>query len=107
GRARLSRSDPGPALPPFDELGPTHGADNACVWAHPPWFVERPLLARRAAGMTATDLDVTSAPHASVLTMVRSGNPATGGLRGWAPYDVDTRATAVIDAHTRVESDPS
>jgi para-nitrobenzyl esterase len=107
GRAWLSRWDHTPGLPSFAVLGPTHGADNACLWAHPPRFVERPLLARPAAAMTAADLGVTGALHAAVLGMVTTGAPAVGKLTGWLPYQPPSRCTAVFDAVTRVESDPS
>jgi para-nitrobenzyl esterase len=107
GRAWLSRFDHAPALPPFDSLGPTHGADNACLWAHPPRFVERPLLHRPAAGMGSVDLAVTEALHASLLAVVTGGSPATGVLQEWRPYTPADRCTAVFDAATRVVSDPS
>jgi para-nitrobenzyl esterase len=106
GRAWLSRWDHAPSLPPFDVLGPSHGADNACLWAHPPRFVERPLLARPGAGMTADDLAVTRVLHDAVLGMVRTGSPA-GALPDWAPYEPGSWCTAVLDAGSRVESDPS
>ncbi|WP_448624185.1 carboxylesterase family protein [Geodermatophilus sp. URMC 64] len=107
GRAWLSRFDHTPSLPPFDVLGPSHGADNACLWAHPPRFLERPLLLRPGGPMTAADLAVTEALQASVLAMVTDGNPATGVLADWPPYDADERATALFDAVTRVRFDPS
>jgi para-nitrobenzyl esterase len=106
GRVWLSRFDHAPALPPFDVLGPTHGADNACLWAHPPQFVERPLLSRPAADMTPADLAVTAALQQSVLATVRTGNPADGVLDGWPAHEPATRCTAVFDAPVRVESDP-
>ena len=58
GRAWVSRWDHAPDLPPYDRLGPTHGADDASLWAHPPRFVERPLLAGPAGDMTDADLAV-------------------------------------------------
>ena len=106
GRAWLSRFDHAPSLPPFDRLGPTHGADNACLWAHPPRFVERPLLGRPAAPMGPADLAVTAALHDSVLALVRGGTPAAGVLDGWPPYEPATRCTALFDATTRVVTDP-
>jgi para-nitrobenzyl esterase len=106
GRVWLSRWDHAPSLPPFDVLGPSHGADNACLWAHPPRFVERPLLARPGGEMTAADLAATRVLHDAVLGMVRTGSPA-GALPDWAPYAADGRCTAVFDAGSRVESDPS
>ncbi|MGY1603569.1 carboxylesterase family protein [Geodermatophilus sp. SYSU D00815] len=107
GRAWLSRFDHAPSLPPFDVLGPSHGADNACLWAHPPGSVERPLLRRPGSGMTPADLAVTDALHASVLATVAGGTPATGVLAGWAPYDLADRCTALFDAVTRVRHDPA
>jgi uncharacterized protein YggT (Ycf19 family) len=107
GRAWLSRWDHEPGLAPFDVLGPTHGADNDCLWAHPPRFVERPLLARPGAEMTAADQAVTAALHAAVLGMVRTGEPAVGELAGWRPYEPGAHCTAVFDAVTRVASDPA
>ncbi|WP_138759627.1 carboxylesterase family protein [Modestobacter altitudinis] len=107
GRAWVSRWDHSPGLPPYDRLGPTHGADNACLWAHPPRFVERPLLARPAADMTDADQAVTAVLHDAVLGMVRAGTPATGELVDWVPYEPAARCTAVFDATSRVESDPA
>ena len=106
GRAWVSRWDHAPDLPPYDRLGPTHGADNACLWAHPPRFVERPLLARPAGDMTDADRTVTAALHDAVLGVLRAGSPATGALADWAPYEPTARCTAVFDAVPRVESDP-
>jgi para-nitrobenzyl esterase len=106
GRAWLSRFDHAPGVPPFDVLGPTHGADNACLWAHPPRFVERPLLARPAADMGPADLAVTAALQRAVLGTVTGGTPAGGVLDGWRPYDPGSRCTAVFDATPRVEADP-
>jgi para-nitrobenzyl esterase len=107
GRAWLSRWDHAPGLPPFDVLGPTHGADNACLWAHPPRFVERPLLARPAGDMIDADRAATATLHDAVLGMVRAGTPASGELADWAPYEPTARCTAVFDAVSRVESDPA
>jgi para-nitrobenzyl esterase len=105
GRAWLSRFDHAPALAPYDVLGPTHGADNACLWAHPPRFVERPLLSRPGGPMSEADVAVTEALLGSVLGVVRSGSPAVGPLAGWAPYGA-ARCTAILDARPEVRSDP-
>jgi para-nitrobenzyl esterase len=107
GRAWLSRWDHPPSLPPFDVLGPTHGADNACLWAHPPRFVERPLLGRPGGEMTAADRSVTGTLHAAVLTMVRTGSPVVAGLDSWPPYEPASHCTAVFEATGRVAADPS
>jgi para-nitrobenzyl esterase len=106
GRAWVSRFDHAPSLPPFDTLGPTHGADNACLWAHPPRFVERPLLRRPAGTMSEADLAVTDALLDSVLGMVWSGSPATGALAGWDPYEPGDRCTALFAATPVVVPDP-
>ena len=106
GRAWLSRFDAAPSLPPFDTLGPTHGADNACLWAHPPRFVERPLLHRPGGPMSEADLAVTRVLLDSVLSMVRDGNPAAGALAGWQPYEPRERCTAVFAATPVVRPDP-
>ena len=106
GRAWVSRFDHAPALPPYDSLGPTHGADNACLWAAPPRFVERPLLARPGGPMSPADLAVTAALQASVLAVVGGGTPATGDLSGWKPYTPGDRCTALFDATSAVRSDP-
>jgi para-nitrobenzyl esterase len=106
GRAWVSRFDAAPSLPPFDTLGPTHGADNACLWAHPPYFVERPLLGRPGGPMSQDDVTVASALLDSVLSVVRDGTPATGVLAGWQPYDPGERCTAVFCAKPLVRSDP-
>lgn len=63
GPTWTARFDHAPAVPPFDALGPTHGADNACLWTHPPRFVERPLLGRPGAAMSAADRAVTEELH--------------------------------------------
>jgi para-nitrobenzyl esterase len=104
GRAWVSRFDHAPGLAPYDTLGPTHGADNACLWAAPPRFVERPLLTRPGGPMSADDLAVTEILQGSVLALVGRGAPA---LAGWEPYDTDTRCTAMLDATTRVVADPA
>jgi para-nitrobenzyl esterase len=107
GRAWVSRFDHAPALAPFDVLGPTHGADNACLWAHPPRFVERPLLGRPGAAMSEEDLTVTAALLDSVLAVVRGGTPPTGTLGGWEPYEPAGRCTAVFDAAPYLLPDPA
>jgi para-nitrobenzyl esterase len=107
GRVWLSRWDHSPSLPPYDVLGPTHGADNACLWARPPRFLERPLLGRPGAEMTPADQEVTRALQDAVLGMVGTGSPAAGELGDWAPYEPGSRCTAVFDAVPRVVSDPA
>ncbi len=107
GRVWLSRFDHTPGLPSFAGLGPSHGADNACLWARPPRFVARPLLDRPAADMGPDDLRVTAALQRSVLAMVRTGSPAAGELGDWPTYEPGRRCTAVFAAATRVVADPA
>jgi para-nitrobenzyl esterase len=104
GRAWVSRFDHAPTLPPYDTLGPTHGADNACLWAAPPRFVERPLLARPGGPMSPADLAVTATLQGAVLAVIRTGTPA---MAGWEPYEPGSRCTAIFDAASRVVSDPA
>jgi para-nitrobenzyl esterase len=100
----VSRFDHAPTLPPYDTLGPTHGADNACLWAAPPRFVERPLLARPGGPMSPADLAVTATLQGAVLAVIRTGTPA---MAGWEPYEPGSRCTAILDARTRIVSDPA
>lgn len=79
GTVWTSRFDHTPALAPFDRLGPTHGADNACLWAHPPRFPERALLGRAGAPMSDADRAVTAALHDALQRIVH-GRPLP-----WAP----------------------
>ena len=82
GPTWTGRFDHAPAVPPFDALGPTHGADNACLWAHPPRFVERPLLGRSAAAMSGADRAVTEELHDALARFVHDGElPWTPGAR--------------------------
>jgi para-nitrobenzyl esterase len=56
--------------------------------------------------MSPVDQAVTSALQGAVLSMVRTGSPATGPLGNWLPYDPAERCTAVFHAGTRVVRDP-
>jgi para-nitrobenzyl esterase len=75
GAVWLSRFDHRPALEPFLSQGPTHGADNACLWAHLPDFIDRPILKRKGGPMTSADIDVAARFQANVLRFVRTGMP--------------------------------
>ncbi|MET3990901.1 carboxylesterase family protein [Bradyrhizobium barranii] len=75
GAVWLSRFDHRPALEPFLSQGPTHGADNACLWAHLPDFIDRPILRRKGGPMTPADIDVAARFQASVLRFVTTGMP--------------------------------
>lgn len=104
GRAWLSRFDHRPALAPFTTLGATHGADNACLWAHIPAFVERPVLGRAGGPMTLADIEVTARLQASVLDFAAVGEPGKGA--GWTVFDGLTRRTAIFDTPFRVVGYP-
>ncbi|MBR0954705.1 carboxylesterase/lipase family protein [Bradyrhizobium canariense] len=75
GAVWLSRFDHRPALEPFLSQGPTHGADNACLWAHLPNFIDRPILKRMGGPMTPEDIDVAARFQANVLRFVTAGVP--------------------------------
>ncbi|MGJ4944784.1 carboxylesterase/lipase family protein [Bradyrhizobium sp. HKCCYLS1011] len=75
GRVWLSRFDHRPALAPFLSQGPTHGADNACLWAHLPDFVDRPVLQRPGGPMTLADIEVAARLQACVLRFAEQGRP--------------------------------
>ncbi|MBR0819481.1 carboxylesterase/lipase family protein [Bradyrhizobium liaoningense] len=75
GAVWLSRFDHRPALEPFLSQGPTHGADNACLWAHLPGFIDRPILKRKGGPMTPADIDVAARFQASLLRFVTTGVP--------------------------------
>jgi para-nitrobenzyl esterase len=75
GAVWLSRFDHRPALEPFLSQGPTHGADNACLWAHLPDFVDRPILKRKGGPMTLDDVEVAARFQADVLRFVTTGVP--------------------------------
>jgi para-nitrobenzyl esterase len=75
GAVWLSRFDHRPALEPFLSQGPTHGADNACLWAHLPDFVDRPILRRKGGPMTPDDVEVAARFQADVLRFVTTGVP--------------------------------
>jgi para-nitrobenzyl esterase len=100
GRVWLSRFDHRPQLEPFLSQGPTHGADNACLWAHLPEFVERPVLGRAGGPMTPDDIDVASRLQASVLRFAAEGRPADDST--WAPFEPTTSRLAIFDRPFRV-----
>jgi para-nitrobenzyl esterase len=44
--------------------------------------------------------------HTAWATFARTGTPAAPGLPQWPAYDVDRRATMILDVRPRVEDDP-
>jgi para-nitrobenzyl esterase len=95
GAVWLSRFDHRPDLAPFASQGPTHGADNACLWAHLPRFVARPILKRKGGAMTLTDIEVAARLQASVLRFVTSGAPDTTEI--WPQFLLGAERCAILD----------
>jgi para-nitrobenzyl esterase len=95
GAVWLSRFDHRPDLAPFAAQGPTHGADNACLWAHLPHFVDRPILKRKGGAMRLADIEVAARLQASVLRFVTSGTPELAGV--WPRFVLDKEYCAIFD----------
>ncbi|OAF02548.1 carboxylesterase [Bradyrhizobium centrolobii] len=95
GAVWLSRFDHRPALEPFLSQGPTHGADNACLWAHLPGFIDRPILRRKGGPMTPTDVEVAARFQASVLRFVATGVPDVADV--WPQFRLDAEPLAIFD----------
>ena len=102
GGAWLSRFDHAPQLEPFRSQGPTHGADNACLWAHLPAFVERPILKRAGGPMTLADIEVAARLQACVLRFARNGQP-DDPMR-WPAFTRERRQLAIFDSAFRISS---
>ncbi len=100
GAVWLSRFDHRPALEPFLSQGPTHGADNACLWAHVPHFVDRPILRRKGGAMTLTDIEVTARLQASVLRFIIDGVPDEVKL--WPKFEPASERIAIFDRPFRI-----
>jgi len=94
GAAWLSRFDHRPALEPFLSQGPTHGADNACLWAHLPDFIDRPILKRRGGPMTPADIDVAARFQTSLLRFVTSGQPDVA--EAWPRFEPANEPLAIF-----------
>lgn len=103
GRVWLSRFDHRPALQPFLSQGPTHGADNACVWASPPTFAYRPVLGRNGGPMTLTDIEVAARLQSCLLRFVTSGAPDT--VEFWPAFATADPSLAIVDRHFRILRD--
>jgi para-nitrobenzyl esterase len=102
GRVWLSRFDHAPQLAPFRSQGPTHGADNACLWARPPAFLDRPVLKRAGGPMTLADIEVAARLQACVLRFAREGRPDDAAR--WPAFTNEHRELAVFDSPFRVSS---
>ncbi|UGX95635.1 carboxylesterase family protein [Bradyrhizobium barranii subsp. barranii] len=94
GAVWLSRFDHRPALEPFLSQGPTHGADNACLWAHLPDFIDRPILRRKGGPMTPADIDVAARFQASVLRFVTTGMPDVA--QAWPQFELGHEPLAIF-----------
>jgi para-nitrobenzyl esterase len=95
GAAWLNRLDHRPALEPFLSQGPTHGADNACVWAHVPGFIDRPILRRKGGPMTPEDIEVTAHLQACMLRFVANGAPDAASA--WPRFERGSEPIAIFD----------
>jgi para-nitrobenzyl esterase len=94
GAVWLSRFDHRPALEPFLSQGPTHGADNACLWAHLPDFIDRPILKRKGGPMTPADIDVAARFQSSLLRFVRTGMPDV--TEAWPRFELASEPLAIF-----------
>jgi len=94
GAVWLSRFDHRPALEPFLSQGPTHGADNACLWAHLPEFIDRPILKRKGGPMTPADIDVAARFQTSLLRFVTSGAPDVA--EAWPRFEPGKEPLAIF-----------
>ena len=94
GAVWLSRFDHRPALEPFLSQGPTHGADNACLWAHLPDFIDRPILKRKGGPMTPADIDVAARFQTSLLRFVTSGAPDVA--EAWPRFELPKEPLAIF-----------
>ncbi|RXT35519.1 carboxylesterase family protein [Bradyrhizobium betae] len=94
GAVWLSRFDHRPALEPFLSQGPTHGADNACLWAHLPKFIDRPILKRKGGPMTPADIDVAARFQDNVLRFVTTGAP--GVAEAWPRFELAKEPLAIF-----------
>jgi para-nitrobenzyl esterase len=95
GKVWLSRFDHRPQLEPFLSQGPTHGADNACLWAHPPNFMDRPILRRNGGPMTQADIEVAERLQSSLLRFMANGAPDTKEV--WPAFETTTQRLAIFD----------
>ncbi|MGY8707261.1 carboxylesterase family protein [Bradyrhizobium sp. 18BD] len=95
GAVWLSRFDHRPALEPFLSQGPTHGADNACLWAHLPDFIDRPILKRKGGPMTPADIDVAARFQANLLRFVTTGMPDV--TEAWPRFEAVREPLAIFD----------
>ena len=100
GAVWLSRFDHQPALEPFLSQGPTHGADNACLWARLPNFVDRPILRRLGGPMTLSDIEVAARLQASVLRFIIDGAPDKAEF--WPEFEPRAGHIAVFDRPFRL-----
>ena len=94
GAVWLSRFDHRPALEPFLSQGPTHGADNACLWAHLPNFIDRPILKRKGGPMTPADIDVAARFQTSLLRFVTTGVPDVA--EAWPRFELAKEPLAIF-----------
>jgi len=100
GSVWVSRFDYSPRLEPFLSQGPTHGADNACLWAHLPEFLERPILRRKGGPMALADIGVAARLQAAVLRFVATGAPDEPDV--WPSFDARSESFVTLDRQVRI-----
>ena len=60
--------------------------NNACLWAHLPHFVERPILGRNGGAMTLTDMEVAARLQACVLNFATRSAPDLADM--WPRFEL-------------------
>ena len=107
GRAWLMRYDHVPDIDPYPLMGPTHGADIACLWSEVGMFMPSPAVTGDTpTRMRPADRLVTEALQDAVLTFARAGSPEHPGLPCWPDYLARTRATLLMRAAPTIVEDP-
>ncbi|MBS1122893.1 MAG: pnbA, partial [Deltaproteobacteria bacterium] len=95
------------ATPAFDgRLGAAHALELPFVWN----TVELPVSQFLLAGDVVGALPLATAMHAAWASFIRTGDPnppaPSAAIPAWPRYDVDRRATMLLDRSSRVVDDP-
>jgi para-nitrobenzyl esterase len=107
GQVWLMRFDHTPAIDPYQRLGPTHGADVACLWSEVGMFQRSAALGGPTpAPMTPADRSVTAALQDAMFALVRTGSPEHPGLPRWPEYGEPDRATLLMRDEPQMAADP-
>jgi para-nitrobenzyl esterase len=107
GHVWLMRFDHGPAIDPYQRLGPTHGADVACLWSEVGVFQRSAAVGGPTpAPMPPADRAVTAALQDALLALARTGSPEHRGLPGWLEYGEPDRVTLLMRDEPCTAADP-